>query len=98
LSSTDLLLNNFEHNSSHLMKANFLESSSAIMASQKGIDITALFAALSSQMTSKNIRVKEHTMQNNSKILTDLQRAVQDNEDFKKDVHAELEDKLNKLK
>jgi hypothetical protein len=62
------------------------------MASAENLDITKLFAALSSQMTAQNYSIQEHIKRNDLKITTDFQTVIQANEDFKNDVRAELED------
>jgi hypothetical protein len=56
------------------------------------VDITKLFAALSSQMTAQNYSIQEHIKWNDLKITTDFWTVIQANEDFKNDVCSELED------
>jgi hypothetical protein len=90
--STCHLPHNFGISEFHSMEADCEESSSANMASVDTFDITQLFAALSSQMMAQNNSIQEQIMQNDLKISTDFQKVIQANDDFKKDVRAELDD------
>jgi hypothetical protein len=86
------LSHNFRVSNIHPMEADCKDSTSANMASAENVDITKLFAALSSQMTAQNYSIQEHIKRNDLKITTDFQRVIQANEDFKNDVCSELED------
>jgi len=52
------------------------------------IDFTQILQTLSHQISNQNASIQEHIARNDS----NFQRVVQDNEDFKRDVRAELDD------
>jgi hypothetical protein len=62
------------------------------MASSDKIDITKLFAALSSQITVQNSNLQDQIRRNDSKISAEFQTVVQANKEFKSEVRSELED------
>jgi glycyl-tRNA synthetase alpha subunit len=74
------------------MEADYKEPSSATMASSDNIDITKLFAALSSQIMVQNSNLQDQIMRNDSKMSAEFQTVVQANEEFKSEVRFELED------
>jgi hypothetical protein len=76
----------------HPMEADCEDSSAAKLASVENVDITKLFAALSSQITAQNYSIQEHIQRNDVKITTEFQSVLQANEDFKNNVHSELDD------
>jgi hypothetical protein len=80
------------------MEADCEDSSSAKLASVENVDITKLFAALSSQITAQNYSIQEHIQRNDVKITTEFQSVLQANEDFKNNVHSELDDIRRLLK
>lgn len=61
------------------------------MASADAVYITQLFTALLPHMTSQSNSLQEQIMRNDLKLSTDFQKAVQANDDFKKNVRAELD-------
>lgn len=74
------------------MEADCQESSSATMASMEQVDINKLFTALSTQIMNQNSILQDQIKQNDLKMSSDFQLVVQANDDFKRDVRAELDD------
>jgi hypothetical protein len=92
--------NIFQISKSSEISKNYFDNSpcSLSMALVENVDITKLFAALSSQITAQNYSIQEHIKQNDLKITTEFHAVLQANEDFKNDVHSELEDICRLLK
>lgn len=58
---------------------------------QETVDITRLFAQLSSQITSQTTRLQEQIMHNDLKISQDFIQVVQAHDNFKQEVREELD-------
>jgi hypothetical protein len=56
--------------------------------SMETIDLTQILTTLSHQITNQNNAIQEHIMKNDM----NFQRVVQEKDDFKKDMRAELDD------
>jgi hypothetical protein len=64
------------------------------------VDITQLFTMLSQQITqlsSQNITIQDQLCTNEENILEQFQMVVQENEDFKTDIHMEMEELRNMI-
>jgi hypothetical protein len=80
---TPELSHNFGNLQTFPMEADYKETSSDTMTSLDNVDITKLFAALSSQITVQTGNLQDQIMRNDSRISAAFQMVVQANEDFK---------------
>lgn len=68
------------------MESDYKESTLKSTNTQDKVDITQLFAMLSSQITSQNNHLQEQIMQNDLKISQNFLQVVQAHDNFKQEV------------
>jgi hypothetical protein len=92
---------NFATSDSTTMEGDCNDSTPIKMQSKNDpVDITQLFTMLSQQITqlsSQNITIQDQLCTNEENILEQFQMVVQENEDFKTDIHMEMEELRNMI-
>jgi len=70
------------------MEADYQDTTSDQKVSTDAMNLTLILTTLSHQITNQNTAIQEHIIRNDM----NFQRIVQDNDDFKRDMRAELDD------
>ncbi len=76
-----------------IMEADCYDSTSDQQMSRETMDLMHILTTLLHQITNQNNAIQEHIMKNDMTF----QRVVQENEDFKRDMHSKLDDICNLL-
>jgi hypothetical protein len=79
-----------DHSSAKLVSSGNALSSTTMVSSGNS-EMLQMLAAISSQMTSNYQALQEQMVQNDSRLSTDFQRVVHDNDSFKQEVRAEID-------